>query len=51
MINIRKGEKATVSGVILTKKEVEHYKKLNKILTVFKEQKKAYDMKYKTYYM
>lgn len=50
MINIRKGEKATVSGVILDKTEVERYKKLNKLLETFKEQKKAYDMKYKTYY-
>ena len=51
MMNISKGEKSTINGVILTKKEAEHYKKLNKILETFKEQKKAYDRKYKTYYM
>ena len=50
MMDICKGEKARVTGVILDKQEAEHYKKILTLLEEFKEQKKAYDLRYKTYY-
>lgn len=48
---IKKGNKATSDGVILTKKEYEEYKKIKELLEVFKTYKKDYNRTYKSYYM
>lgn len=51
MQKIKKGQKSRFNGVVLTNTEYDKYLKLNKMLDVFREHKKQYDLNYYGYLM
>ena len=51
MMKIRKGQKASNNGVLLTNNEYNNYKKLLDCVQEFKQCKKAYDRRFNSYLM